>query len=52
MLVRSVWFYVVLFVSTILIGSLAILTATVTRRSDWHTFVHGCGETSTFGLQV
>jgi len=34
MLVRSVWFYVVLFVSTILIGSLAILTATITRQSD------------------
>jgi len=34
MLVRSIWFYVVLFVSTILIGALAVLAAAITRRSD------------------
>jgi 1-acyl-sn-glycerol-3-phosphate acyltransferase len=32
--VRSIWFYLVLVVSTILLGTMAILTARITRRSD------------------
>jgi 1-acyl-sn-glycerol-3-phosphate acyltransferase len=32
--VRSIWFYVVLFLSTMFFGSLAVITALITRRSD------------------